>query len=164
MVRELVARDPRLWLSRSWTTRERRPGEAEDAYEFVDRERFESQVAADGFLEWADFLGNLYGTPRPDADASGDVVLEIDVQGAAQVRAGDPDAVLIFMDAPSAEEQAARLRGRGDPEDKVAERVAAADIERERSRELGAHIVVNHDIEATVAELLSLIDAHRRSA
>jgi guanylate kinase len=61
VVREVVARDPGLVLSRSWTTRDRRPGEADDAYTFVTRDEFERRVANDGFLEWAEFLGNLYG-------------------------------------------------------------------------------------------------------
>jgi guanylate kinase len=163
VVRELVARDPRLWLSRSWTTRDRRPGEADDAYEFVTREEFESHVAADGFLEWAEFLGNLYGSPRPDTGVDEhDVVLEIDVQGAAQVLDTEPDALIVFMDAPSVDEQTMRLRGRGDPEHKVAERVAEAHAERARSAALGAAVVVNHDVDDTVEQLSALIDAHRR--
>lgn len=161
VVRELVAQDPRLWLSRSWTTREQRPGEADDAYEFVTREEFEAHASADGFLEWAEFLGNLYGTPRPELDADHDVVLEIDVQGAAQVLAAVPDALVVFMDAPSVDEQTARLRGRGDPEHKVAERVAEAAAERARSHELGALVLVNHDVATTVEELRSVIERHR---
>jgi guanylate kinase len=164
VVRELLEREPRLWLSRSWTTRARRPGEDPDAYVFVDRAEFESQVEAGGFLEWAEFLGNLYGTPRPDLDADHDVVLEIDVQGASQVLRTVPDALVVFMDAPSADEQAARLRGRGDPEDKVAERLAEAAAERARADELGARLVVNHDVETTVEHLRALIDGHRHRA
>lgn len=164
VVRELVGRDPRLQLSRSWTTRRRRQGEEPDAYVFVDRRRFESHAAAGGFLEWAEFLGNLYGSPRPEVSDANDLILEIDVQGAAQVRDAVPDALLVFMDAPSVDEQTARLRGRGDPEDAVAARVAEADAERQRSDALGAHLVVNHDVDSTVDELLALIDAHRRES
>lgn len=163
MVRELVSRDPNLWLSRSWTTRDRRPGEPSDAYRFVSREEFEAHSAAGGFLEWAEFLGHLYGTPRPDPDGPDDVdiLLEIDVQGAAQVTDADPEALLVFLDAPSVDEQVARLRGRGDPPDKVAARVEAAAEERARSEALGATTIVNDDLDLTVAALVALIDAER---
>jgi guanylate kinase len=162
VVRELVARDPNLWLSRSWTTRDRRPGEAEDAYHFVSCEEFEARIEADGFLEWADFLGQLMGTPTPD-DLPDDVdlVLEIDVQGAEQVLEKVPDALFVFMDAPSREEQAARLRGRGDSPDRIEERLAHTDAERAKGEALGAVIVINDEVDRTVAELESLIAEHR---
>jgi guanylate kinase len=164
VVRELVARDPNLWLSRSWTTRERRPGEAEDAYHFVTHEQFEERIAADGFYEWADFLGQLMGTPVPDhLPADVDLVLEIDVQGAEQALAKDPDALFVFMDAPSREEQARRLRGRGDSPDRIESRLAHTDAERAKGEELGAIVVINDTIDATVAELESLIAERRRS-
>jgi len=86
------------------------------------------------------------------------------VQGAALVREAEPDALLIFMDAPSVAEQEARLRGRGDPDDKVVERIEAAAAERARSIELGARLVVNDDLEAAIAEVSALIDEARGAA
>ena len=125
-----VKRDPRLWLSRSWTTRVQRPGEADDAYVFVSAEDFEARIEAGGFLEWTNFLGNYYGTPVPD-EAAGpaagrDIVLEIEVDGARQVKRLQPDVMLIFVVPPSREEQERRLRGRGDVDHKVLARLKKA--------------------------------------
>ena len=161
VVERLLERDPRLWLSRSWTTRARRPGEPADAYTFVDRATFERQVEAGGFLEHAEFLDNLYGTPIPVAEPGLDVVLEIDVQGAAQVKQHHPEALLIFLEAPSRQEQLDRLTGRGDPPDVAARRVAKAESEAGASRALGAHLVVNDDLDPAVAEVAAIIEAAR---
>jgi len=160
VVERLLHDVPRLWLSRSWTTRDRRPGEAVDAYNFVDRQTFKAHIEDDGFLEWVEFLDYLQGTPVPSPPEGSDVLLEIDVQGAAQIKAMDPGAVLIFLDAPSVEEQEARLRTRGDTEERVAQRLETAVAEREAAAELGCIVVINDDLESTVAELAGIIAAH----
>lgn len=162
VMRELVARDPKLWLSRSWTTRDRRPGEDPDAYHFVTRDEFMARAEQGGFLEWADFLGQLMGTPTPDDVPEGfDVLLEIDVQGAEQVLKREPDSLFIFMDAPSREEQARRLKGRGDTPEQIERRLAHTSTERARGEALGAIIVINDRLEDTVAEMQRLIDEAR---
>jgi guanylate kinase len=161
IARRLVEFDSRLWLSRSWTTRRPRPGEDETAYTFVDRPTFEAHRASGGFLEHAEFLGNLYGTPVPLPPSGFDVLLEIDVQGARQVRARDIDALLIFVTAPSPGEQAARLRSRGDSDDHVRERLEEAQRENAAAEELGAITVVNDELDRAVDEILSLINRAR---
>ncbi|MEZ5216831.1 MAG: guanylate kinase [Ilumatobacteraceae bacterium] len=161
IVGELVQRDDTLELSRSWTTRERRPGERPDAYHFTDRAEFESHIERGGFLEWTEFLGNYYGTPCPEPDRPHDLVLEIEVHGAQQVKSIDQGAVLIFVLPPSREEQERRLRYRGDPDHKVAERLRKAEEEEPVGRELADHVVVNDDLDRTVAELLAIIDRER---
>ena len=162
VVARLAAADPRLWLSRSWTTRPRRPGEDPDAYVFVDRSTFDAAVAEGRFLEHAEFLGNLYGTPWPEAPDGHDVVLEIEVQGAAQVLGRIPDALVILLEPPSAEVQAERMVGRGDPPEKVAERVAVAALEVAEGRRLGGIPLVNDDLDDSVAQVRAVIDDHRR--
>ena len=157
----LLERDSLLWLSRSWTTRARRPGEAEDAYVFVDRETFERKIEAGGFLEWAPFLDYLQGTPMPNPPAGHDLVLEIDVEGARQIRMLDPSALLIFVVAPSRDEQERRLRGRGDPEDVVQKRLLKAIEEEEAAADLDAIQVVNDDLDRCVDEILQIIATER---
>jgi guanylate kinase len=130
---------------------------------FVDRPTFEARVAAGGFLEHAEFLDNLYGTPVPDQLPAGrDVLLEIEVQGARQVHELDPGALLIFLKPPSAEEQERRLRGRGDPDDIVRRRLVKAAEEADVASELGAVEVVNDDLDECVAEVAAIIERARR--
>ena len=160
----LVAADPRLWLSRSWTTRPRRPGEPEDAYVFVDRPAFEARVAAEGFFEWAEFLGNLYGTPVAGPVAGRDVLLEIDLQGARQVRRLRPDATLILLLPPSLDVQAERLRARGDDEAHVARRLAEGAEEERLGRALADVVVVNDTVAQATADVASILGDRRSGA
>jgi len=161
LVDRLVEHDPKLWLSRSWTTRAPRTGESPDAYTFVTRQEFEDRIEAGGFLEWAPFLDYLQGTPLPEAPAGRDVVLEIDVQGAAQVLEQHPSAVLLFIDAPSRSEQRRRLERRGDTPDKVEKRLALAESEAAAARDLGMRLVVNDDLDRATAEVAAVIEAAR---
>lgn len=148
-------------MSRSWTTRAPRPGEPDDAYVFVDRPQFVDRAEDGGFLEWAEFNGHLYGTPVPDAPDDAVVILEIDVQGARQVKAQNPEALLIFIDAPSRAAQAERLRGRGDPPESVSRRVELAAAEVAAARDLDATWVINDDLDRAVQEVYELIEARR---
>jgi guanylate kinase len=162
---ELVAQDPTVWLSRSWTTRSPRPGERErGAYVFVDRETFEDAISRGAFLEWAEFLDNLMGTPIPDPPSGADVLLEIDVQGAEQVLAQRPDAVVILLLPPSPEVQAARLATRGDDDEHVRRRVELGRSEVERGARLACHTVVNQDLQQAVAELRAIVGRTRSAA
>jgi guanylate kinase len=155
-----------LVTSVSVTTRAPRPGEVDGvAYHFVDRTAFEAMVERGELLEWAEYAGNRYGTPRGPVDdvvAAGQVaLLEVEVQGALQVRAARPDAMLVLLVPPSLEELERRLRDRG-TEDEV---TVQARLEVARS-EMGAserfdHIVVNDDLAGATAEVARLIDRAR---
>jgi len=161
IVDALVQRDDRLFLNRSWTTRERRPAEAVDAYVFTDSATFEQHIAAGGFVEWTEFLGNYYGSPLPEPGSEQDVVLEIEVDGAQQVKRIFPDALLLFVIPPSRDEQERRLRGRGDPGDKVLARLKKAEVEEPIGRALADHIVINDDLDDTIIEMLQIIESAR---
>ena len=157
----VVERVPRLWLSRSWTTRPRRPSDAPDAYHFVDRATFEERAEAGGFIEWAEVFGNLYGTPVPEPAPGHDVLLEIDVQGAAQVRTRTPEAVVILLLAPSPAAQEERLRRRGEDDATLSRRLAEAAAEEAKGRDLADHVVVNEDLGRATEEVAAIVEAHR---
>ncbi len=164
IVDALVGRDPALWLSRSWTTRRQRPSEADDAYRFTDAAEFERHIEGGGFLEWTEFLGHYYGTPVPEPAAIGhrDIVLEIELDGARQIKNRHPGAVLIFVLPPSRAEQERRLRNRGDPDDRVLARLRKAENEEQTGLTVADHVVVNDDLHTTVDELLAIIESARR--
>jgi len=161
--RQLLTRDPALWLSRSWTTRAPRSSERGDEYFFKTREEFEAAIADDAFLEWAEFHGNLYGTPRPDVAETRDLLLEIEVQGAQQVRDHEPDAVIILLVPPSIEELESRLRGRGDEDDHVEKRLRSTSDEVAIGQKIADYVVVNHDVEQATSEILSILKSLRVS-
>ena len=157
----LRAEHPEIWLSVSATTRHPRPGEVDGVqYRFVSRERFEALVAEGGLLEWAEFAGNLYGTPRqPVLDhlvAGHRVLLEIDVNGARQVRKEMPGARLVFLAPPSWDELVRRLTGRGtEPAEVIERRLAAARDELAAEPEFDLTLV-NTSVPDVVAQLVAL--------
>lgn len=163
LVDALVEHDPQLWLSRSWTTRKQRDGEPDDAYVFVTRDEFERHRDDGGFLEWTEFLGNFYGSPIPSPDDGHDIVLEIELHGATQVKARHPEALLIFVRPPSREEQQRRLQGRGDPDHHVQTRLQKAEDEEREGAALADVVVVNDDLDRAVSELLDAIRAARQT-
>ncbi|QHC22187.1 guanylate kinase [Streptomyces sp. GS7] len=153
---------PEVWLSVSATTRKPRPGERHGVqYFFVDNEEFDKLVANGELLEWAEFAGNRYGTPRKavlDRLESGEpVLLEIDLQGARQVRESMADAHLVFLAPPSWEELVRRLTGRGTEAPEVIERrLEAARIELAAEKEFDVTLV-NTSVEDVSRELLALM-------
>jgi guanylate kinase len=158
----LLERDPDLWLSRSWTTRAQRPGERDDAYTFVDRDAFFARRDAGGFLEWVELLPDYFmATPLPDPPAGKDIVLEIDIRGAQQVRERYPDAVIVLVLPPSHEELERRMRKRGDSEDLIQARLELGRAEEAQGREIADHVLVNDDLERAVEELAGIVEAHR---
>jgi guanylate kinase len=162
LIRGLLERVPALELSVSATTRAPRPGERDGVeYHFMTPEEFDRRVAADGFVEHAAYSGNRYGTLRSELErrvgAGVPVVLEIEVQGARQVREAMPDAVAVFIAPPSRDALRARLIGRGtDAPDQVDARLRTADRELEAQPEFG-HVVVNDRLEEATDELARVV-------
>jgi len=166
LVRRAVADIDDLAVSVSHTTRDRRPGDEDGRdYHFVDRARFEEMIAADHFLEYADVFGNYYGTSVEAVEAclhaGQDVILEIDWQGAEQVRQKLGDVVSIFILPPSRATLIERLRGRGqDSEDVIATRTAKAVLEMQQYH-LADYLIINDDFEQALAELKAVVQANR---
>ncbi len=129
---------------------------------FTSREDFERRLADGGFLESTDFLGHGYGTPTPEVPHGKDLVLEIELDGARQVKDSHRDAVLIFVLPPSREEQHRRLVGRGDPPGRIEERLRKAEEEEPIGLAVADHVVVNDDLDRTIDRLMAIIDAERQ--
>lgn len=168
IVTALRQRFPELWYSVSATTRPPRPGESEGRdYFFLSREAFERLRDDAGLLEWFDVYGELKGTPKAPVmerlERGEDVLLEVDAQGALAVRAAVPDATLVFVRAPSREEQRRRLTERPNEEGlDVEARIAAADWEESVAPEFD-FVVVNDDLDRAVDEVATILrNSHPR--
>jgi guanylate kinase len=170
VVRQLLARDPDgLALSVSVTTRAPREGETHGVeYLFVPDEAFDRMIANGDLLEWAPVVGHRSGTPRKAVEelleAGRDVILEIDVQGAEQIRRLVPDAVLVFLAPPTMDELERRLRGRGtETEERVAARLAIAGWEMDQQSWFD-HVVVNDALERASSQVAVIIEASRSAS
>ena len=164
LLSQVIERIPDAWVSVSTTTRSPRPGEIEGVhYFFLDTDHFKSLVEQDGFLEWAQVHDNYYGTLKQSVidhmNAGDQVILEIDVQGALQVRKALPEAHLVFIEPPSLEELERRLRQRGtETEDVISSRMKTAEVELAQKMEYDVQ-VVNDDLERAVDELVEVINS-----
>ena len=166
LVARLLAGDPGLMFSVSYTTRKPRGHEVDGhSYRFVSREDFEAMAARNEFLEWAEVFGNYYGTHRgilEEAQAQGkDLVLDIDVQGARQLRSRIPEAVSVFILAPSRQILEQRLRARGEDREDVIERRL-----RDAAEEIGNYnrydyVLINRDLDESEATLGAIVRAER---
>lgn len=165
--RRLLERDPQVVFSISHTTRAMRSGESNGRdYHFVDQSVFDEMVGRDEFLEWANYGGNCYGTSwgaiRSPLSEGRDVLLEIEVQGARQVRKRLPEARLIFLMPPSLKELASRLRGRRtDSEEQVEKRLRIAEGELRAVEEFD-YAIFNEELEDCVEGMLEVVRAERR--
>ncbi|MBE5874129.1 MAG: guanylate kinase [Lachnospiraceae bacterium] len=155
-------------LSISMTTRKPREGERDGVeYFFTDKEQFEQRIREDGFIEYACYCDNYYGTPRAyveeQLNAGKDVILEIEIQGALQVKEKFPESLLLFVTPPSAKELERRLVGRGTESEEVIKKRLSRASEESEGIEAYDYIVVNDNLEVCVEELHSLVNAARRA-
>jgi len=163
----LRAADPELHWSVSWTTRAPRAGERDGVdYHFVSRAEFQRLRDSGGFLEWFEVYGDLKGTPveyvRGQLDAGHDVMLEVDVQGALAVKAALPEALLVFVRAPSRDEQRRRLEARGsETPESIARRLDRAEAEERIGAEQFDAVVVNDEVGRAVGEVAAILSARR---
>ena len=164
VLKALLEKRPDLYFSVSATTRSPRPGELDGIhYHFMDVDSFRKWIAMDQFLEYAEYVGNFYGTPKRFVDQAmengRDVILDIEVQGALQVTSKRPDTVRIFIAPPSWKELERRLKDRGtDDPDKVQKRLLRAKVEFQTAHTYD-YFVINDTVEEAVRELDAIITA-----
>jgi guanylate kinase len=168
VVAEVRRRHPEVWVSVSVTTRRPRPGEVDGVdYHFVDDAEFDRLIETDGLLEWAEYAGNRYGTPlaqlRERLATGAPALLEIELQGARQVRVAMPEAQLVMLMPPSWEHLVDRLTGRGTEHPDVVERRLAIAREELAAEKEFDEVVVNADVQSAAADLLSLMVGPRIS-
>ncbi len=167
LMKKLISTYDNYALSISMTTRTPRPGERDGVeYFFTDREHFEEKIKQNGLIEYAQYCGNYYGTPRAYVEErlreGRDVVLEIEIQGALKIKEKFPESLLLFVTPPDVSELQRRLRGRGtESEDVIARRLARA-YEESEGMDAYDYIVVNDDLETCVKEINWLVEAARR--
>lgn len=168
LVKELLRRYDEYALSVSMTTRAPRPGEQEGVdYFFTDRAHFEETIARDGLVEYAQYCGNYYGTPRAYVEerlaAGKNVILEIEIQGALKIREKFPESLLLFVTPPGVAELERRLAGRGTENPETIARRLARAAEESEGVEAYDYIVVNDRLEECAEEIHMLVDAARRA-
>jgi guanylate kinase len=163
LVKRVIDRVPDAWVSVSATTRAPRPGECDGVhYYFLDDAAFDRMIEEDDLLEWANVHGHKYGTPKSKIlehmAAGQQVILEIDVQGAFQVRKKIPQAILVFIEPPSMEELRRRLEGRGtEAQQDVERRLKTAEVELSHKMEYDYQLV-NDNLDAATDKLIAFID------
>ncbi len=166
LVKRLTENYDNYALSVSMTTRQPREGEQDGVhYFFTDKAHFEESIAREGFIEYASYCGNYYGTPKAYVEEQlglgRDVILEIEIQGALQVKKQFPESLLLFVTPPNAGELERRLKSRGtETEEAVRKRLARA-YEESEGMEAYDYIVVNDDLEACVEEVHHIVEAAR---
>ena len=162
VVKNILKKDKNIWLSISATTRKPRKGEENGKdYYFITTKKFKEMINNKMFLEWAEFAGNFYGTPvsniKEKIKIGYKVILEIEVEGAFQVREKFPDTISIFLLPPNKKELEKRIRNRGtDNEKSILQRLERADLEISASKEFD-YVLKNYEINKTVDEILKII-------
>lgn len=161
IVKELLARRPNVSLSVSCTTRAPREKEVDGvSYFFISKDKFKEMIERGGLLEYSEHFGNFYGTPKKFVEEKleeGDVILEIEVDGALKVKGVKPDTVLCMIAPPSKEALYARLRGRGtEGEDEISRRIDRAEYELSKSP-LYDYVIINDDLETAVDEVEAIL-------